>query len=352
MTLQNIFGTVSSVTSSEINLFKYFKTKDYAIYTIDDLGEYQCTDGNSDLINHNLISGHIKNTNSISSYKKFILDNHETADVFFFNLKIIEKDIELQDFWKEEVKQYENKINRVIAEFLASNHLLQRSKIEFDEFDRFFGEKIHDLIQANKTSLSRHVLLTHDRYLGAIISKLERHEYNESEYYIKSLSYYFEEIIPGVSLNYFLDAFDEFKSRQNSFQDRIVAFIDVLGFKNIVNDKSPIKIREIISELKSTSSSSLFYDFNKSEIDFQISYFSDCIVLSSRIDNDLENEIILDHFISIIESLQFQIMRSYECLLRGAISIGKIYHSKDFCFGPALNKAYQLESNMLIIQGF
>jgi len=112
------------------------------------------------------------------------------------------------------------------------------------------------------------------------------------------------------------------------YEDRVIAFIDILGFKNIIENKQPIEIKNYLNLLKEIKIRPLFSIYLDT-FDQQVTYFSDCIVFSFKltkehntVEFDIEN-IIYNHFISSIIGLQQLFIRDEQQLVRGAICIGK-----------------------------
>lgn len=139
-----------------------------------------------------------------------------------------------------------------------------------------------------------------------------------------------------------------------TYQDRITIFIDILGFKELLNetiDKEGNSNNEAISKLldayktirdvwdldKVDNEHSLIKKTSKQTK--QITTFSDCIVISFPAKE--RSEI----FYTLLE-VKWMIMRLiYKGILcRGAISYGKLIHTETTLFGPALVEAYILES--------
>ncbi|NBQ69043.1 MAG: hypothetical protein EBU46_09520 [Nitrosomonadaceae bacterium] len=138
-----------------------------------------------------------------------------------------------------------------------------------------------------------------------------------------------------------------------NYQERYCLFLDILGFKSHVNES-----------INTTSSDSKAMSFSKlkaalSEISRGVNYrdgiamqgkivptsrqvtqFSDSIVISY-----LKNEPYRSGVSSIIldvHRLQLELVKR-GILLRGAITLGLLYHDDTFIFGPALNEAVALE---------
>lgn len=131
-----------------------------------------------------------------------------------------------------------------------------------------------------------------------------------------------------------------------NYEDRIVCFIDILGFKEIINntiDKDGEDISPNIDILENAFQRIRFsLDINssnqisKSKI---VTQFSDCIVISFKITEESEIFYTLIDIQNMLINLVF-----IGVICRGAIVRGKIIHTADMIFGPGLNEAYILES--------
>jgi hypothetical protein len=133
----------------------------------------------------------------------------------------------------------------------------------------------------------------------------------------------------------------------SNYENRIVLFLDILGFKKIIKDtiqknnqskdeeikKETSFIIETINEMKEVAQPNLT---NSSKV---VSQFSDSIVISFKADDQKEIPILFHNLQKLIAKL---IAR--EVLCRGAISYGKLYHKNNMIFGPALVDAYETES--------
>jgi|TARA_R110001592_G_scaffold97519_1_gene279375 hypothetical protein len=135
------------------------------------------------------------------------------------------------------------------------------------------------------------------------------------------------------------------------YEERVVAFIDVLGFKSLLgetvnsdgkdNEEAIDRIisaynfiREIWDLDKPNNSSE-----RKTSESKQVSIFSDCIVISFKAHDPSEVFWTLLEIKSLIMRLLWGGM-----LCRGAVSLGKFIHTPQYLFGPALVEAYLLES--------
>jgi len=138
-----------------------------------------------------------------------------------------------------------------------------------------------------------------------------------------------------------------------SYEIRTVAFIDILGFSDLVsrsvNDAvflnklyDAVKVVEYQGRIWVAQASISPNDSPEQKkvqidaMDFRSHAFSDCIVLSQR------GTFVVQLFISVAQLMMA--LMDLGVLVRGGISIGPLYHDTNIVFGPALIEAYKLES--------
>jgi hypothetical protein len=131
---------------------------------------------------------------------------------------------------------------------------------------------------------------------------------------------------------------------KETYENRVVLFLDILGFKNILSktvDKSgdkdvPEKILALYKVLYEMTDDISVRTSNTTKV---ITQFSDSIVVS--FEEDEPEEIFL-----LFEEIQKLIIKLVSSLIicRGAISYGKLIHTEEIIFGPALVDAYETES--------
>jgi hypothetical protein len=156
------------------------------------------------------------------------------------------------------------------------------------------------------------------------------------------------------------------------YENRIVAFIDILGFGALVEESAENDdvAKSILSALTSMlpenlqkiGEATLNYDLipadeiaeadaalaklNENAKDLyqiNISFFSDCVVFSALTDNVMSKQMLLD----IVGKFSMILWSQNKLLLRGGITVGKLYHVNGGpVFGPAMNRAYYLESKL------
>lgn len=123
-------------------------------------------------------------------------------------------------------------------------------------------------------------------------------------------------------------------SKQIDLDYHIVAFVDILGFSNMVksdceNKSDSIKYFEVLQEINRET---------QKIGDCNITQFSDSVIFSLPLSQD--------NYMKMIEILaEYQRKLLYHNIIcRGAVAYGKHYKEDDFMFSQALIEAYQLES--------
>ncbi|MBE0377988.1 hypothetical protein [Pseudoalteromonas prydzensis] len=158
------------------------------------------------------------------------------------------------------------------------------------------------------------------------------------------------------------------------YKNKFIAFIDILGFGALVEKSSDIPdiaesiLNALISMnpqlLQETMFGSLHEDKipeekldeakaviarmtqNMSEMHpVTISYFSDSLVLSADVDDVIASQTILE----LLAKLSIKLWDEHSLLIRGGVTLGKLVHTENGpLFGPAMNRAYHLESEKAI----
>lgn len=151
---------------------------------------------------------------------------------------------------------------------------------------------------------------------------------------------------------------EKFDFNNYKYHNKVVCFMDILGYKNIVNQTRNCNNLSDISELPTLSIIMQQYEKATETNDNKLTVrtFSDCMYVFC----DLEDiEILLD----FITTFQLQIFRGGGVnnqnlenklvpdkliLARGGITYGEMYSSNNNFWGPAIIDAYQLESEIAI----
>lgn len=127
------------------------------------------------------------------------------------------------------------------------------------------------------------------------------------------------------------------------YERRIVAFLDVLGFRQVVMDETRC---EQIGSLLKLPYSLRMGDWPKlmKLTGMMMTSISDSLVLSIKAgDKNAMNKMI-----RTVSVLHICFLKDYDLLLRGGIAVGKLYHDDQIVYGPALVKAYELEQKRAI----
>lgn len=156
------------------------------------------------------------------------------------------------------------------------------------------------------------------------------------------------------------------------YEDRYIAFIDILGFGSLV-EKSSIDANlpeQILSALQSIQPNVLHekayatinYELvppdqlEQVERDLRemtstirgmhpvsITYFSDSLVVSAQAGDVVASQMILD----MLSKLSIRLWDEHSLLIRGGITKGQLVHIEGGpIFGPAMNRAHELESTL------
>ena len=127
------------------------------------------------------------------------------------------------------------------------------------------------------------------------------------------------------------------------YEDRIVAFVDVLGFKDLVDSsKDDVKaLRNITSALSTLYEWIWKWEADGGDSSFAFTQFSDSVVLSALADTQDSFEMLLQLMLGIVD-----IAYSNCIIVRGGIARGKLIHDNEMVVGPAMVDAYFLESQI------
>ncbi len=119
------------------------------------------------------------------------------------------------------------------------------------------------------------------------------------------------------------------------YEEKCVAFLDILGFRELIykNHDESIKIIATINETF-RHALDILHKYSPSDM-FSTKLFSDCICLSC----DLHNMQYLLYELSFLQ-YHFSINKMF---LRGALTIGPHYENENIIFSAGLIKAYELE---------
>lgn len=132
-----------------------------------------------------------------------------------------------------------------------------------------------------------------------------------------------------------------------NFENRFVAFIDILGFREIVKEKTEVaRVMNIIQSAIQTAGvdQESHKIFPKDEL--KLTALSDAIVISILIGSDkYEAFKSLRYLLSAVEKIQYKCAIS-DIWMRGGVSWGELHHEENVV-GEGLVRAYELEQNAI-----
>lgn len=135
------------------------------------------------------------------------------------------------------------------------------------------------------------------------------------------------------------------------YENRIIAYIDILGFKNEIEKKTinPSSKKENNKESKRIYDfiSVVHKDFVKRNIShdssYKVSQFSDSLVFSySASEKAAVFWILMGLLYLHLDAI------NHGLLIRGAVTFGKLVHDDNHLFGPAMDEVYKMESECAI----
>jgi hypothetical protein len=128
----------------------------------------------------------------------------------------------------------------------------------------------------------------------------------------------------------------------SGYIDHYCAYIDILGFRDLVKDLQSDSSRfEVLRTLLTKIHSPTNPATKSWHIDFRAQSISDAVAISTlAIDTGL-----MMLFIAI-ENLAIELLKE-GFLIRGALVKGKLYHDEHMVFGDALIRAYELERTVV-----
>lgn len=131
-----------------------------------------------------------------------------------------------------------------------------------------------------------------------------------------------------------------------AYSPHLVTYLDIMGFRNLIENKSPGFISKVIRLWKQETA--LGSESQNYHVDFK--QFSDLIVVTCPI-NSRENVKTRPGLVFWeVQRLMFAQARLIEegILVRGAVTVGNIVKSYREIYGPAILQAYELESRTAI----
>src|SRR6266545_609865 len=136
------------------------------------------------------------------------------------------------------------------------------------------------------------------------------------------------------------------------YQFAIVTFLDILGFRDLVSTAEAAVVSDKLEAVERFTRPALKPPKGNPEKIYQplILQFSDAVVRIRRVRTKWNKRrpigLVFNELLDLVHA-QGDLVRE-GILLRGGVSCGRIYASKDRVFGPALVSAYELESKFAL----
>jgi hypothetical protein len=131
------------------------------------------------------------------------------------------------------------------------------------------------------------------------------------------------------------------------YRRSIFTFLDVLGFREMVPTKTPEEIGELLTRLREHTKPD---DLNAKMLEIQFQTFSDCTVRAVPLDSPSNREypsgILFWELLNLVHA-QYRLLHD-GYFMRGGVVIDEICFEGLMVFGPAMNRAYRLESEFAV----
>lgn len=132
-----------------------------------------------------------------------------------------------------------------------------------------------------------------------------------------------------------------------SYENRLVAFLDVMGFQELLKDSEAKKLNQYFQRVRKNmaAESATFHALSK-EQNFKKILFSDSIILSIELSGDTGEDVVrMAEFFHSISRLQYDLAINCDIWIRGAVSCGKLHidEKTNEMAGLAFVSAYNLE---------
>ena len=134
-------------------------------------------------------------------------------------------------------------------------------------------------------------------------------------------------------------------------EDYIIAYIDILGITNTINNDKFNKQLKIIFDLYNNALSNINTVKHAMAIeDIKIKIFSDNILFALKLNNNYTKEELTERLYTLVFTLRdFQLdALMYGYTMRGGITLGKLFINNTFVYGKGLLDSYIMESKLAI----
>jgi len=131
------------------------------------------------------------------------------------------------------------------------------------------------------------------------------------------------------------------------YRPAVVTFLDILGFSNLVKNGTAEEVAKVLNTLRRFAESKQFKE--PDDTDAISLSFSDCIIRIRFLDGVNQQHPIGHLFHEILDLFHIQgELVPHRILIRGGMTMGNICAADSTVFGPAMVRAYELESKSAI----
>ena len=131
------------------------------------------------------------------------------------------------------------------------------------------------------------------------------------------------------------------------YRRSLFTFLDILGFRELIRTKTPDEIGKLLTQLREHTKPD---DKTASMLEMQFQTFSDCTVRAVPLDSPSNKKhpsgILFSELLNLVHAQYRLLYDGY--FMRGGVTINDIYFEGSMVFGPAMNKAYGLESEFAV----
>lgn len=131
------------------------------------------------------------------------------------------------------------------------------------------------------------------------------------------------------------------------YRRSIFTFLDVLGFRELIRTKTAAEISELLTNIQEHTKPD---DLNAERLEMQFQTFSDCTVRAAPLDSPSNQEhptgILFSELLNLVHAQYRLLFDGY--FMRGGVTIDDICFEGSIVFGPAMVKAYALESQFAV----
>jgi hypothetical protein len=128
------------------------------------------------------------------------------------------------------------------------------------------------------------------------------------------------------------------------YRESVITFVDILGFKNLINSKTFAEVKDKLSVVRRLSG---LRDKEDGEgMAPKIIQFSDSIIRIRPLDSAANKE--MNYGLMFFEMLDLVHMQgeliNHGVCVRGGVALGEVHFDNETLFGPGFVRAYELES--------